>query len=42
MQALYYNRGTNKNISRVEEGEKVYIQDNFTKNWHEETIIKKT
>lgn len=40
-QALYYNRGANKNISCFEEGEEVYIQDKFTKNWHEGIIIKK-
>lgn len=40
-QALYYNRGANKNISCFEEGEEVYIQDKFTKNWHDGIIIKK-
>jgi len=40
-QAMYYNRGANKHIICFEEGEKVYVQDKFTKNWHEGTIIKK-
>ncbi|CAI6348455.1 unnamed protein product [Macrosiphum euphorbiae] len=40
-QALYYNRGANINISCFEEGEKVYMQDKWTKNWHEGKIIKK-
>jgi len=41
IQALYYNKSANKNISCFEEGEKIIIKDKFTKNWHEETIIEK-
>lgn len=40
-QALYYNRCANKRINCFENGEKVYVQDKFTKNWHEGIIIKK-